>query len=144
MNRRIRRKTSMGANCILMILASLGLVLAANPFPAEAQEFSWVKQGIDLAVPTNVTPGHLIAVDDRGNGISCGVNSVSKHDGAGNPIWTRVVGGSVSMSSVGLDASGSVHIVGSFTGTADFDPGPGVETLTVAPGVQQDSFVLKL
>jgi hypothetical protein len=60
--------------------------------------------------------------------------------------WARNVGSAgckeVGYSTV-VDANGNVYTTGSFISTADFDPGPGVYTLT-AVGSDVDIFILKL
>jgi hypothetical protein len=45
---------------------------------------------------------------------------------------------------IAVDAAGHVHVVGYFTGTADFDPGPGVFELTGGGPQSGDVFVAKL
>lgn len=61
---------------------------------------------------------------------------VSKWDTSGNFIWARSMGGQAGTQtqvlgrSVKVDVLGHVVIGGSFTGTADFDPGLGVSNLT--------------
>ncbi len=69
---------------------------------------------------------------------------VSKLDASGNFLWARRIGGT--SDDVGqrmvVDAFGTIHIIGRFQGTVDFDPGAGVFNLTsVGSG---DIFVLKL
>jgi hypothetical protein len=74
---------------------------------------------------------------------------ISKLDNGGNFVWARGMGGSsfdVGSYDVGyavaVDAGGSVYTAGVFSGTADFDPGPGTYNLTSAGG--NDGFVSKL
>ncbi|HKR07075.1 MAG TPA: SBBP repeat-containing protein [Bacteroidia bacterium] len=69
---------------------------------------------------------------------------VSRFDGAGNFIWAKQIGGTLNetSSSVEVDASGNIHVTGSFSGTADFDPGAATYNLTAAGGY--DIFVSKL
>jgi Ca2+-binding RTX toxin-like protein len=69
---------------------------------------------------------------------------VSKLDGDGGFVWARSFGGTAFDRglSVAADASGNVITTGSFGGTADFDPGPGVFALTSAGST--DGFVVKL
>ncbi|MEW6467537.1 MAG: SBBP repeat-containing protein, partial [Bacteroidota bacterium] len=69
---------------------------------------------------------------------------ISKLDGSGNFTWACQFGGAAAErgTSLVLDASGNVHTVGYFQGTADFDPGPG--TLNLTSGGAEDIFISKL
>ena len=69
---------------------------------------------------------------------------VSKLDSAGNFVWAATMGGSSPDGASGgaLDCAGNVYTVGSFSGTADFDPGATTFNLTSAGG--DDIFVSKL
>ena len=67
---------------------------------------------------------------------------VTKKDALGNLIWAKQLGGRVDAYSIAINSSGDICIVGSFTGTADFDPGTGFQNLTSAGGT--DIFVVKL
>ncbi len=69
---------------------------------------------------------------------------VSKLDGAGNFTWAKRIGGADGdfSSAITRDVAGNVYLAGSFSGTADFDPGAGVYNLTSAGS--SDIFVLKL
>ena len=66
---------------------------------------------------------------------------VSKLDSGGNFVWARQMGGYPG-AGIALDASGDVYTAGAFSGTADFDPGPGTFNLISAGG--SDVFVSKL
>lgn len=59
---------------------------------------------------------------------------VLKLDAAGNFVWARSIGGTSDdqSNSIRLDNSGNVYTTGFFSGTADFDPGAGVYTMTGA------------
>ncbi len=65
---------------------------------------------------------------------------LAKYDPLGNFVWAFTIGssnGSDSGLSIGLDGSRNVYLAGHLDGTADFDPGPGVFTLTnLNPGVE--------
>jgi Domain of unknown function (DUF4347)/Beta-propeller repeat len=69
---------------------------------------------------------------------------ISKIDSNGNYLWAKQIGGTSYDigNSVTIDASGNVYTTGSFTGTADFDPGAGTSTL--ATGGASNLFLSKL
>ncbi|MCP4442062.1 MAG: T9SS type A sorting domain-containing protein [Aureispira sp.] len=69
---------------------------------------------------------------------------INKLDQAGNLVWNKQAGGSSddSGANITLDASGNVITVGTFQGTADFDPNAGTSNL-VSNGAN-DIFVQKL
>lgn len=117
--------------------------------------FVWAKQlggGSRSSVQVDssgnvVTTGQLWAMGDfdPGDGTyELGPSGVfiSKLDGSGDFVSARQFGGDQSVpNSVVVDGSGSVYTTGSFVGTRDFDPGPGIYNLTAAGA---DVFVLKL
>lgn len=57
---------------------------------------------------------------------------VQKLDSAGNFVWAVAMGGADDdlSSDITVDNSGNVYTTGRFSGTADFDPGPGIANLT--------------
>ncbi|MCX5672131.1 MAG: hypothetical protein NTU94_12505 [Planctomycetota bacterium] len=69
---------------------------------------------------------------------------VSKLDSAGNFVWARRLGGAGDDGGGGLAVAsdGSVYTTGSFSDTADFDPGPAMYNLTSAGN--RDVFVSRL
>jgi len=69
---------------------------------------------------------------------------VFKLDNSGDFIWARGVGGpgADALGGLGIDNAGNVVVGGYFTGTADFDPGPGTFNLTSAGN--SDIFVTQL
>ncbi len=69
---------------------------------------------------------------------------ISKLDASGNFLWAKKMGGSQSDGGqlIYVDSPGNIYTVGSFTGTADFDPGIGTYTL-FASGVY-NIFISKL
>jgi hypothetical protein len=69
---------------------------------------------------------------------------ISKSDSAGNFIWTKAMGDTVSDwgYSIAIDALDNVYITGYFQDTVDFDPGTGTFILTAAGNI--DIFILKL
>ncbi len=77
---------------------------------------------------------------------SAGSNDIYlvKLNSAGTFVWAVSMGGTLSDAavSIALDAVGNIQMGGSFNGTADFDPGVGVNNLTSAGAA--DMFVLKL
>src|SRR5678810_531363 len=144
--------------------------LAATILHAQSANFKWAKQmggrGADAA-------GASIAVDADGNVYTTGGFSgtadfdpgpgtynltsagtydmfIFKLDSSGNFIWAKQMGGNssldhVSVSSITLDAAGNIYSTGTFQGTVDFDPAPGVFTLSAIGNFRTSaSFVLKL
>ena len=77
---------------------------------------------------------------------SAGSNDVFvvKLNSSGQLVWAKSVGGTGNDrgNAVAVDSSGNVYVAGSFSGTADFDPGSGTANLS-AVGFE-DGFVLKL
>lgn len=68
---------------------------------------------------------------------------ISKLDSSGSFKWARSIDGAGSIEGVDLsfnDYDNSIHITSSFTGTVDFDPGPGSTNLTGS----SDVFIVKL
>ncbi len=68
---------------------------------------------------------------------------VARYDGSGTLVWVKSFGGTLTDAGddITLDNSGNVYVTGSFTGTVDFNPGPGVLNLTSAG--TEDIFVSK-
>ncbi len=71
---------------------------------------------------------------------------ISKLDASGDFVWAKQLGATlnciVRSQSIALDVSGNVYTTGIFKGTADFDPGSGVYSLTA--GNNNDFFISKL
>lgn len=86
---------------------------------------------------------------DPGTGIqnltTAGFNDIffAKYDASGGFIYAKNVGSSAAdlAQSLAIDGSGNLYITGIFSGTADFDPGAGTQTLTTVG--QQDIFLAK-
>jgi hypothetical protein len=127
--------------------------------------FLWVKHmgggsdeiansiAVDLSGNVYIT-GHFAAtVDfDPGAGVTNLVAAsidafVQKLDANGNLLWVIQLGGSAYDygNSITTDASGNVYTTGSFSGTADFDPGVAVANLSAAGGTWDvNVFIQKL
>ncbi len=147
------------------------ILSAANSFSVDVfvskldahGNFVWAK---NMGGTTN-TRGNSIAVDALGNVYTTGFFSrvadfdpgpgafdliasnfddvfISKLDSVGNFVWAKNIGGTSDEAgfSIVLDAFDHAYITGYYSGTADFDPGPGTYHLT-AFGLN-DIFVLKL
>jgi len=69
---------------------------------------------------------------------------IQKLDKSGNFVWAKHIAGSFEESGYSIDISsnGNIYITGIFQGTVDFDPGPGVTTLSY--NAQYDIFILCL
>ncbi len=72
---------------------------------------------------------------------------INKLNASGNFVWAKRMGGTLNAlaRAIALDDAGNVYTTGSFSGTADFDPGPGTFNLTAAgQSFLPDIFVHKL
>lgn len=69
---------------------------------------------------------------------------VTKLSPSGTLLWAKQMGGASpdAGSSIAIDPSGNIFVTGNFSGTADFDPGPGVANLNSVGGL--DIFICKL
>ncbi|MCI1266295.1 MAG: T9SS type A sorting domain-containing protein [Saprospiraceae bacterium] len=69
---------------------------------------------------------------------------ITKMDSKGELIWAKNIGGDKSDDGryMSTDLSGNIYITGTFQGTVDFDPGPGLFPLTSQN--KDDLFILKL
>jgi hypothetical protein len=145
--------------CTAFVLAAL--LAGAHALPA--QTFEWARawggtdeeQALSIAAGDSgqvyLTGGFRGTADaDPGPGSSPLVSAgeydvfVQKLDAQGNFLWAAASGGASDDfgTAIALGDSGQVYVLGSFSGTADFDPGPGVSTLTSAGST--DIFVQKL
>ena len=133
-------------------------------FRSGAQNFSWAKQfgggfdcqGVDVktdAAGNVYTTGYLngTADFDPGPGVyNLGQSSgaglyISKLDATGNFVWAKQFESwNIKSFAIELDASGNVYTTGFFQQTADFDPGPGVYTLTTPNSIGSHGFISKL
>lgn len=75
---------------------------------------------------------------------------VSKLNSNGDLLWVKQFGNSLAgtggcqISDIRCDSRNNIVIIGSFSGTCDFDPGPGVSNVTSSPGTAGDGFFCKL
>jgi len=131
---------------------------------AQSPSFQWAK---NMGGYSGTAVGHSVAKDNAGNlyttgyfagrvdfDLGPGINNLNssgsndafilKTDAASNLIWAKQLGSTLNDKGnfIKLDASGNVYVTGSFSGTVDFDPGPGIFNLTSAGG--SDLFILKL
>lgn len=103
---------------------------------------------VDAAGDVYVTGGYMESVSFGSIQLtSTGLSDiyVTKLDGAGNFIWAKSVGtffDGEQGTRLTLDATGNLYVTGTYRGTADFDPGPGITNLSTNGAT--DVFVLKL
>lgn len=69
---------------------------------------------------------------------------IAKYNPAGNLVWARQCSGTgpESGTSVAVDGGGNIFVTGGFSGTTDFDPGPGIFSLSA--NNSYTVFILKL
>lgn len=148
------------------VISLMAILLCSTAGSAQGPVFDWavrtgaagtssIAESIDVDAAGNVyTAGRFTGTVDFDPGAgsvnltSAGSEDafITKIDPSGNLIWAKQVGGIQGDYSFAnaVDGTGNVYLTGSFAGTVDFDPGPGVFNLT-APGVFiDDIFILKL
>ncbi len=98
------------------------------------------------------TTGYFIGTSDFDPGagvtnITSGIQGdthVSALDANGNFLWVKQIPGGFNQAhSITTNALGNIVVAGEFSGTKDFDPGPGVFNLTATVG-GADIYILKL
>lgn len=145
------------------ILFLVTIILSVSE--AMAQNFQWAKK----IGGTGIVDG-LVKVDSAGNTYGYGFFTdsadfdpgpgeyklkssgsvdafLSKMDPFGNLEWAIQLGSTSSDGAYGLtvDKSGNLLLVGFFSGTVDFDPGPETHNLVAYHiGTEKDAFILKL
>ncbi|MBL4657322.1 MAG: SBBP repeat-containing protein, partial [Flavobacteriales bacterium] len=138
------------SHCLILVV----LIIACFIHKSHAQTLNWAHQIGDSILQQS----YSIAVDDSGyvlvggdfNGtvdfdpdtgiqyLTSGLFNdafIAKYDSTGKYVWAGVLLGANSQSTsrawdIAIDDSGNVHVVGQFEGTVDFDPGPGVSSMT--------------
>jgi gliding motility-associated-like protein len=89
-------------------------------------------------------PGAGVSNLSNGNGGTA--NFLLKLDLDGNFIFAKKVAGSLyfhSLRSLAMASSGNIYVTGTFAGTSDFDPGPGVFNLSTAILTNSEFFLSK-
>lgn len=147
-----------GCDSVLVI----NLVLADSSYAQnQVVLFDWVKRLLIAFndITTDINDDLLIIADitgttdvDPGPGV-CTLSNVGSNGDLcvlhfnknGNFVWAKVIAGTGFANGVSVRSGkdNSVYITGTYTGTVDFDPGPGVFNST-ANGTTRDFFVVKL
>ncbi|MGE0377212.1 MAG: hypothetical protein AB7I48_11215 [Planctomycetaceae bacterium] len=94
--------------------------------------------------------GNGVGIDSSGNVYAMGYRAgtgggfdLLKFNSSGTAVWSKTIAASAGVSSsMTVDSSGNVFLAGSFTGTADFDPGP--KTKNQSSGPSSASFAVEL
>ncbi len=148
-------------------IVSILMLLGNQQLKAQNVTLEWVNQ---LSSTGGYSKGESITTDNQGNvyvtgafggtvDFDPGAGSASftaqghtdvfvcKYSATGSLIWAKVMGGSVESDrgrAIALDKEGNVYTAGMFYGTADFDPGTGVELLIANSAGWSDAFISKL
>jgi hypothetical protein len=149
--------TGLGQDGVLWKLDSSGSFLAAHRFGSNGPDGAW-GVAVDSAGDEYLFGQFNVTVDfDPGPGVA-NLTSAGNSDAFvvklhpdGALVWAAAGGGSggdgmgaVGGPDIAVDPAGSVYATGRFTGTADFDPGPGVVNLTNNSTRLSDAFLWKL
>lgn len=138
------------------------LIQISNYSTAQDLKLEWVKSFRNDDVQLGVTNSATSEVDNSGNVYSAGCIFdtldfdpgpsvynlygslfIQKLDSSGNFLWAKSFMVSARINDLTLDPNNNVIVTGHFSGTADFDPGPGVFNLTCI-GAITDIFIVKL
>ncbi len=131
--------TSNGSTDIFLLkLNAAGNFVSAKSFGGLVDDYG---SSIDLDASNDVyISGRFSAmVDFNPNAGTYNLNSptgsnvfISKIDSFGNFIWAKSFGGNIDdiSESIAIHSSGTIHTIGQFNGTGDFDPNAGVLNLT--------------
>lgn len=123
-----------------------------------AGQFLWARSVGGSSISANLNQAVTLTVDAQGNvytgGIYAGTTDfdpgpgtailnfgggwsdafICKYNGSGDLIWAKSYSGpeDESISDIVLDETGNTYVLGSFSGTVDFDPGAGTANMTSA------------
>jgi hypothetical protein len=149
------------ATALLSLTAFAGPASAADDLlwvrqigSAAADEMSGISIGPDDDIYTSGRFSGTVDFDPEGgvtNLTAIGTNDVyvTRFDRDGRLVWARQIGGaggSVGVAvtgSIASDGGNALYVTGNFSGTVDFDPGPGVFEMT-AIGTGANLFVARL
>ena len=138
-------------------LFSIGFILISAYAQAQLPPFQWVREleGTDGKAITIDAAGNVYCLGyftgnpdfDPGPGTaildgSTGSAYIAKYTTEGNFIWATQLPSTALPEDIAVDAAQNVYVTGQFTLTQDFDPGPGVMSLTSLG--QNDSYIVKL
>ena len=114
--------------------------------------FVWARgitrsDGSGYVGPSHITTGVDHSIYITGTVVDAYLTDVfiAKIASSGDLLWTKTMGGSNwdRGNGIAIDTDGSVFTTGTFTGVADFDPGPGIFEI-VGPSSSTSAFVSKL
>ena len=146
---------------IFILVFYFFLIHVCIPSVAQDLELEWVKSMQGSSVTAGVSNMAKSMVDEAGNVYTAGcffdtldfdpgpgvynlsgTMFIHKIDSAGNFLWARSIMASGRINAFTLDDMNNIIVTGHYSGTVDFDPGPGVFNLTCL-GAITDIFVLK-
>jgi hypothetical protein len=93
--------------------------------------------GYPSHVATDVLGNAYVGESDGGPG---GEQLIAKYDPSGQQVWLAALTGA-GIGSMAVDASGSIYVAGSFSGTVDFDPSPTGTSFLTSDGT--DGFIAR-
>jgi hypothetical protein len=139
------------------VLFLTGLMMSSLYTLAQLPPFQWVREleGTDGKAITVDAAGNVYCLGyftgnpdfDPGPGTvildgSTGSAYIAKYTNEGNFVWATQLPSTALPEDIAVDAAQNVYVTGQFILTQDFDPGPGVLSLTSLG--QNDSYIVKL